>query len=106
MPGTMTRLLHLGMGLEEVIAASTWRAARAIGWEDRIGALRPGMAGDVAVLALEEGEFRFTNSYRQSVVARRRLVARHTICAGELLAAGGSGYPGYPGHPGYRPATG
>jgi dihydroorotase len=87
MPGTMTRLLHLGMGLDEVIAASTWRAAQAIGWEDRIGTLRPGMAGDVAVLALEEGEFPFTDSYRHSVVARRRLVARHTICAGELLTA-------------------
>ena len=60
MPSTMTRLLHLGMGLAEVIAPAPGGPGRAIGWEDRIGALRPGMAGDVAVLALEEGEFRFT----------------------------------------------
>lgn len=85
MPNAMTKLLHLGMELEAVIHASTGAPARAIGWEGRIGSLQPGMAGDVAVLAMEEGDFPLTDSYRQTEHAGRRLVARHTICAGQLL---------------------
>jgi len=85
MPGVMSRLLHLGMDLEAVVAASTINAARAIGWDDRIGSLRPGLAGDVAVLSLEEGEFPFTDSYRRTEQVGRRFVARHTICGGEVL---------------------
>jgi dihydroorotase len=85
MPATMSRLLHLGMSLEAAVAASTVAPARAIGWDDRIGTLRPGLAGDVAVLALEEGSFPFTDSYRTSEVANRRLVARYTVCGGEVL---------------------
>jgi dihydroorotase len=85
MPGVMSRLLHLGMDLEAVVAASTINAARAIGWDDRIGSLRPGLAGDVAVLSLDEGEFPFTDSYRRAEQVGRRFVARHTICGGEVL---------------------
>jgi dihydroorotase len=85
MPNVMSKLLHLGMDLEAVIAASTIAPARAIGWADRIGSLQPGMAGDVAILALEEGTFPMTDSYRQTEEAKRRLVARHTICGGQIL---------------------
>ncbi len=85
MPNAMTKMLHLGMDLEAVIHASTGAPARAIGWAGRIGSLQPGMAGDVAVLAMEEGDFPLTDSYRQAEHAGRRLVARHTICAGQLL---------------------
>ena len=85
MPNAMSKLLHLGMGLEAVVDASTHAAAKAIGWDDRIGSLQPGMAGDVAILALEEGEFPLTDSYRQAESAHRRLVARHTIAGGRVL---------------------
>jgi dihydroorotase len=86
MPNTMSKLLHLGMDLAAVVRASTYAPAKAIGWDDRIGSLQPGMAGDVAILALEEGEFPLTDSYRRAEVAKRRLVARHTIIAGEEIA--------------------
>jgi dihydroorotase len=85
MPNVMSKLLHLGMDLEAVVRASTHEPARRIGWDDRIGSLQPGMAADVAVLALEEGDFPLTDSYRQTERAGRRLVARHTICGGEPL---------------------
>jgi predicted amidohydrolase len=87
MPATMSRLMHLGMSLEAAVAASTVAPARAIGWDDRIGSLRPGLAGDVAVLAVEEGSFPLTDSYRTSELVTRRLVARYTVCGGELLEA-------------------
>ena len=85
MPNAMSKMLHLGMDLEAVIRASTYDPARLIGWHDRIGSLQPGMAGDVAILTLEEGDFPLTDSYRNAEHATKRLVARHTICAGQLL---------------------
>jgi dihydroorotase len=85
MPSCMSKLLHLGMPLAEVVRASTLEPARMIGWEDRIGTLEVGREADVAVLALEEGEFPFTDSYRKEERAKRRLVARHTIRAGVRL---------------------
>jgi len=85
MPNAMSKLLHLGMDLDAVIRASTHEAARSIGWEDRIGALKPGMEGDVAILALEEGNFPLTDSYRNTEHATKRLVARHAIKCGQLL---------------------
>ena len=85
MPNCMSKLLHLGMPLVEVVRASTQTAAELIGWQDRIGSLEVGREADVAVLVLEEGEFPFTDSYRREERATRRLVARHTIRAGERL---------------------
>jgi len=90
MPTTMSKLLHLGMPLTEVVRASTINAAKAIGWDDRIGSLRVGAIADVAVLALEEGSFALTDSYRQTETARQRLAARHTIRGGRLLQVSGS----------------
>jgi dihydroorotase len=55
MPNVMSKFLHLGMPLEELIRASTIRPAQAIGWDDRIGSLATGKAADVALLALEDG---------------------------------------------------
>jgi dihydroorotase len=85
MPNAMSKLLHLGMPLVEVIRASTHTPARLIGWDDRIGSLEVGREADVAVLALEEGRFPLTDSYRRAETAGKRLVARHTLRAGESL---------------------
>ncbi|MBI3972573.1 MAG: amidohydrolase family protein, partial [Chloroflexi bacterium] len=85
MPNVMSKFLHLGMPLEEVIRASTIRPAQAIGWAGRIGSLAAGKAADVAILALEEGEFVLTDSHRTPETTRQRLVARYTICGGRVL---------------------
>ena len=85
MPNVMSKFLHLGMPLEEVIRASTIRPAEAIGWADRIGTLAVGRTADVSVLALEEGAFPLSDSRKNQETAKQRLVARHTICGGRLL---------------------
>jgi dihydroorotase len=85
MPNVMSKFLHLGMPLADVIRASTIRPAQAIGWDDRIGSLEVGRTADVAVLALEEGEFTLSDSRRNPEIATRRLAARHTIVGGRLL---------------------
>jgi dihydroorotase len=85
MPNVMSKFLYLGMPLAEVVRASTIRPAQAIGWDDRIGTLEVGRTADVAVLALEEGEFTLSDSSKLGERATRRLVARHTIYGGRVL---------------------
>ena len=54
---TMTKMLYLGLSLEEVVRRSTETPARALGLDDRLGTLRVGAEGDAAVLRLDEGRF-------------------------------------------------
>ena len=56
LPTTLTKFLMLGLDLDEIVADCTINAARAIGWEDRLGVLEVGREADVAVLAVvDEG---------------------------------------------------
>lgn len=86
MPGVMSRMLHLGMDLPAVVAAATWAPARAIGWADRIGSLKPGMAADVALIRLEEGDFTLYDSHHVPERVNRRLTAVWTIVGGHPVA--------------------
>lgn len=54
LPMTMTKLLHVGMSLHDVIKAVTMAPACAIGWQDRIGSLSPNFAADVTVLRIKD----------------------------------------------------
>jgi dihydroorotase len=88
MPSAMTRLWHLGMPLDEVIAAATARPAAAIGWGDRIGSLAPGHLADIAILELSHNEVTITDSYGMSEQVSQNLVARTTIVGGHVLERG------------------
>jgi len=79
LPQVMTLFMGLGMSLEQVIAASTSIAARAIGQEGVLGTLRVGAVGDAAVFELERGDFAYDDS--QGVAARtdRRIAPVLTI---------------------------
>jgi dihydroorotase len=72
MPSTMSKFLHLGMGLRDVISKSTWAPARAIGRRD-LGTLRPGAAADVLVFEIETGEFALEDTHLRVEKAERRL---------------------------------
>ncbi|KAK3104560.1 hypothetical protein FSP39_004980 [Pinctada imbricata] len=54
LPSVMSKFLHLGMSLDDVIGAVTWIPAKAIGWDDRIGSLGIGREADITVLRLED----------------------------------------------------
>lgn len=85
LPGTMSKMLSLGMSLEEVIRASTITPARAIGLQQEIGSLREGAVADIAVFELEEGEFEFEDMYSGQTVGHLRLTPRLTLVRGEIL---------------------
>lgn len=81
LPTTLSKFLHLGLTLEQVIERATVAPARAIRRPD-LGTLRPGAPADVAVFAMEEGEFPFQDAHGGTRVGRRRLRPRLTIRAG------------------------
>jgi dihydroorotase len=87
MPTTMSKLLYLGMSLDDVLLRSTANPAKVIGRVEGLGTLRVGAPGDVALLAVEEGQFRLTDSQRNEVTAKQRIACRLTICRGKRVVA-------------------
>jgi dihydroorotase len=85
LPTTMAKLLAVGMGLEDVVAAATVRPARVLSLPDGIGTLTPGTVADIAVFRLEDGPFEVVDAHRQSRYAKQRLVNEATYVAGRRL---------------------
>ena len=85
MPTTMSKLLYLGMSLDDVLLRSTANPAKVIGRVEGLGTLRVGAPGDVAVLAIEDGQFRLVDSQRNAVTAKQRIACRLTICRGKRV---------------------
>ena len=80
---TLSKFLHLGMKLDEVIRLGTEAPAKVIGKSGELGTLRPGAAGDVTISKLEEGRFELSDAGRRRVVkATHRLTHVKTIKSG------------------------
>lgn len=84
LPTTMAKLLAAGLGLAEVIEATTLRPARALGLPG--GRLAAGEPADLAVFAVVEEEFEVVDCHRQVRRSPVRLVNERTYVAGRLLA--------------------
>lgn len=74
--------IELGMPLEQVIAATTANAAKAIGKEGVLGSLRIGCTGDAAVFAIEEGVFALDDRAGNILQCRKRLEPMLTVKSG------------------------
>jgi dihydroorotase len=83
-PTTLSKLLHLGMPLADVVAAATTAPAAAVRAADRLGSLQVGREADVTVLEVRSGAWRLTDGARKSVVAERLLVPRWTVRGGRV----------------------
>lgn len=59
LPTTMSKFLSLGMGLTDVIAATTCNPARVISKQDQLGHLKEGTVADIAVFELKKGKFEY-----------------------------------------------
>jgi len=84
LPTTMTKLLHFGMPLEEVVRRATTTPARIMGYEGTVGTLRPGANADVAVFELRDGNFDLRDSDGNTVTAKRRLLTDLTLKDGRV----------------------
>ncbi len=86
MPTTMSKFLHLGMTLDDVILKSTWQPAKAIGREEQLGTLRIGTVADILVFEVEQGEFLFEDTHLRTEKASRRIRPTLVIKAGETTS--------------------
>ncbi|MGI8644300.1 MAG: amidohydrolase family protein [Thermomicrobiales bacterium] len=92
---TMNKILAAGVPLADVIAKSTVAPAKEIGHPE-LGTLTPGSEADVAVLALDEGEFAFVDCGRTTLKGGHRLRCQLTLRAGETVwNPDGLGLPGW-----------
>jgi dihydroorotase len=84
LPTTMTKLLHFGMPLDEIVRRSTAVPAKIMGYEGTVGTLRPGANADVSVFEVRDGTFELIDSERDTIVAKRRLITQLTVKDGRI----------------------
>ena len=84
MLNVMSKFLALGLSLDEVVARSTWNAAREVHHEE-LGHLSVGAIADVAVLRLETGRFGFVDSFGARLDGDRKLVCELTLRDGKVV---------------------
>ena len=81
---TLSKLLHVGMELADVIRATTSTPARAIGREHSIGALAPAREGDLSIFELRSGRWALPDAAGATEVVERLLVPRMAVLAGNV----------------------
>jgi dihydroorotase len=84
LPTTMSKLLHFGMSLDDVVARATAAPAKILGYEGTVGTLKPGANADIAVLELRDGNFDLTDSEGSTITAKRRLLTQLTLRDGRV----------------------
>src|SRR5882757_2465769 len=84
LPTTMTKLLHFGMSLDDLVARATTAPAKIMGYEGTVGTLSPGANADIAVFELRDGNFPLRDSDGNTITAKRRLIAQLTIKDGRV----------------------
>jgi dihydroorotase len=85
LPTTMSKLLLLGMSLDEVIKASTFTPAKALGKHDQIGTLKVGARADVAVIKIHRGNFGYVDSKEEGRIGKQKLTVTGVIKDGEII---------------------
>ena len=89
LPTVLTKFLALGLSFDEIIAKCTINAARAVGWQDRIGSLEVGREADIAVLQIVEEPIKLRDSVGGEMTYKQRIAAKWTIRAGEVFQGRG-----------------
>jgi dihydroorotase len=84
LPTTLSKFLHLGMSVPEVIRAATSRPAEVVGLTD-VGTLRPGAHADIALFRLLDGTFPLYDIWGETRDAKQLLVNTMTIVGGRTL---------------------
>ena len=96
----MAKFMAIGYSLADVVRMTTVNAAAAAGLAQTAGALAVGRTADITILDVTEGDFRFTDTRKETFSGRHGLRPVHTVRAGELIA------PRWGTHPwGWLPET-
>ncbi|HEX3860731.1 MAG TPA: amidohydrolase/deacetylase family metallohydrolase [Stellaceae bacterium] len=81
---TMSKLLHFGMSIEDLVQRATAAPAKILGYEGTVGTLKPGANADLALIERRNENTQFTDSDGNTVTAKERLVTRTTIKDGRI----------------------
>ncbi len=81
---TLSKLLHVGMELQDVVRATTATPAQAVGRHGSIGALAPGREADLTAFELRSGHWALPDAAGATEVVEQLLVPRLVIRAGEV----------------------
>ena len=84
MLNVVSKMMNMGMSLQEVIEASTWKPAQTIQREE-LGHLSEGAVADLTVLSLNEGEFGYVDASGYSLPGDKKLQAELTLRAGDVV---------------------
>ena len=87
MPTTLSKMLSLGMSLEDVLLRATANAAKVVNRVPKMGTLEIGAPADIALLEMAEGQVNLIDSQRNAVTVQKTLESRLTICRGKRLIA-------------------
>lgn len=84
-PNMISKLMNLGMSLQDGVVRATVNPAKAIGRYPELGTLSEGATADVAVLELESGVFAFIDSMRKKLTGTKNLACVMTIRGGRVI---------------------
>ena len=84
LPTVLSKLMHLGLSLGDVIEKATFSAAKAIQREEQLGHLKVGTVADVAVFEVLDGEFEFFDTHGTKFIGNKKLKAALTIREGKI----------------------
>ena len=84
MLSVMSKFMFMGMDLQSVIKASTWKPAQVIKHEE-LGNLSVGAIADVAVLTIREGNFGFYDKTGFKVEGKQKFECEMTIKGGKIM---------------------
>ena len=88
LPETASKLLNMGVNLEEIVRQTTLNPARVLNRSDEIGTLKPGSVADIAVFGLDEGHYTFTDAHGRQEIGGSMISPHLTVRAGKVW------YPG------------
>lgn len=85
MPNCMSKMMLLGMSLQDAVLRSTVNPAKEIGRYPELGTLGPASGADIAVLDLRRGVFAFKDSWGAKRLGTVRLENAMTIRDGKVV---------------------
>lgn len=83
MANCISKMLNLGMKLQDAILRSTVNPAKSIGRFPEIGTLGEGQIADVAVFRLRDGVFAFKDAWQHKYLGKQKLECVYTVRSGE-----------------------
>ena len=82
---TMSKLMALGLSLEQIIQMATTNPAHALSIEDSMGSLKPGRDADVSILELLSGAWNLEDTEQEIMQVSKLISPNLTIKSGELI---------------------